>query len=100
MPRRSGSASGMGIQHPLNAGDRSPSLRKYWLVHPRVFASISELRSVSQNILDAVDAVDEVSAQTATINEAAKALLGSNTETNTVIGELDKLVSGYKLSAD
>lgn len=62
-----------------------------------ILTAVIELRSVSQNVLDAVD---EVSVQTATIDEAVKALLGSNTETNTVIGELDRLVSGYKLSAD
>lgn len=62
-----------------------------------ILTAINELRTVSQNVLDAVD---EVSNQTTTIDEAAKALLGSNTETNTVIGQLEKLVSGYRLTVN
>jgi hypothetical protein len=42
--------------------------------------------------------VDEVKSQTHTIGDTAAALLQSNTETNRIIGQLERLVSGYSLT--
>ena len=61
-----------------------------------ILTAVNELRDVSMKVLDAVD---EVTVQTGTIGAAASALLGSNAETNLVIGQLEKLVSDYKLSS-
>jgi methyl-accepting chemotaxis protein len=60
-----------------------------------ILTAVKELRKASENVLEAVD---EVKSQTHTISNAATALLQSNTETNNIIGQLEKLVSGYSLT--
>jgi methyl-accepting chemotaxis protein len=60
-----------------------------------ILSAVEGLKEVSRNVLDAVG---EVNNQTGTITEAAEALLESNEKTNTVISQLEKLVSSYKLS--
>jgi len=60
-----------------------------------ILSAVEGLKKVSRNVLDAVE---EVNTQTGTIAGAAAALLESNEETNTVINQLEKLVSGYELS--
>jgi len=60
-----------------------------------ILSAVEGLKMVSRNVLDAVE---EVNTQTGTIAAAAAALLESNEETNTVIDQLEKLVSSYELS--
>jgi hypothetical protein len=61
-----------------------------------ILSAVEGLRRISRNVLEAVDAVN---AQTGTIAEATAALLESNEKTNTVINQLEQLVSGYRLSS-
>ncbi len=61
-----------------------------------ILIAVEGLRQVSRNVLEAVE---EVNTQTRTIGKAASALLKSNDKTNTVINQLEQLVSGYKLSS-